>query len=88
MFLYKNTDVTKISRVEGIASNTSFLVVLLMLCLFFPLLGNADGLFDFQMKLAKGGSAEAQYKVGERLWCKGRSDRSDELDNKISESRT
>lgn len=65
MFLYKNTDVTKISRVEGIASNTSFLVVLLMLCLFFPLLGNADGLFDFQMKLAKGGSAEAQYKVGE-----------------------
>jgi septal ring factor EnvC (AmiA/AmiB activator) len=65
MFLYKNTDITKISRVEGIASNTSFLVVLLMLCLFFPLLGNADGLFDFQMKLAKGGSAEAQYKVGE-----------------------
>lgn len=65
MFLYKNTDVTKIFRAEGIASNTSFVVVLLMLCLFFPLLGNADGLFDFQMKLAKGGSAEAQYKVGE-----------------------
>ena len=33
--------------------------------MFVPSLANADGLFDFQMKLAKSGSAEAQYKVGE-----------------------
>ena len=65
MFLDKNTNVTKTSSVEGVSSDMRFLVVFLMLCLFFPLQGNADGLFDFQMKLAKGGNAEAEYKVGE-----------------------
>jgi TPR repeat protein len=33
--------------------------------LFLPSISQADGLFDFQMKLAKKGNAEAEYKVGE-----------------------
>jgi TPR repeat protein len=37
----------------------SFILVML------PLMAKADGLFDFQMKLAKDGNAEAQFKVGE-----------------------
>ena len=39
-----------------------FMLVLMMLA-FMP--ANADGLFDFQMKLAEKGNAEAQFKVGE-----------------------
>jgi len=42
--------------------------LVLLLCLSFILLipaSHADGLFDFQMKLAKKGNIEAQYKVGE-----------------------
>jgi TPR repeat protein len=33
--------------------------------MFLPALSQADGLFDFQMKLAQKGNAEAQFKVGE-----------------------
>ena len=39
--------------------------MLITLILFLPAISQADGLFDFQMKLAKKGNAEAQYKVGE-----------------------
>ena len=35
------------------------------LMIIAPSLSQADGLFDFQMKLAKKGNAEAQFKVGE-----------------------
>jgi len=39
--------------------------MLITLILFLPAVSQADGLFDFQMKLAKKGNAEAQFKVGE-----------------------
>ena len=39
--------------------------MLITLILFLPSLSQADGLFDFQMTLAKKGNAEAEYKVGE-----------------------
>lgn len=39
--------------------------MLISLILFLPSISRADGLFDFQMKLAKKGNAEAEYKVGE-----------------------
>ncbi|MDT8283546.1 MAG: tetratricopeptide repeat protein, partial [Gammaproteobacteria bacterium] len=40
-------------------------LMLITLLLLIPALTRADGLFDFQMKLAEKGNAEAQYKVGE-----------------------
>jgi hypothetical protein len=50
----------------GLASKTGFIAFMLStLILFLPSLSQADGLFDFQMKLAKKGNAEAEYKVGE-----------------------
>jgi TPR repeat protein len=42
-----------------------FLFALITLGFLFPAIAYADGLFDFQMKLAKKGNAEAEYKVGE-----------------------
>ena len=39
--------------------------MLITFILFLPAMSQADGLFDFQMKLAKKGNAEAEYKVGE-----------------------
>ena len=46
--------------------NVKFIASLLLVFLLVTVsLAQADGLFDFQMKLAKGGNAEAQYKVGE-----------------------
>lgn len=39
--------------------------MLITLILFLPSVSQADGLFDFQMKMAKKGNAEAEYKVGE-----------------------
>ncbi len=39
--------------------------MLITLILFLPSISQADGLFDFQMKMAKKGNAEAEYKVGE-----------------------
>ncbi|MBT8118622.1 MAG: SEL1-like repeat protein [Gammaproteobacteria bacterium] len=41
------------------------MLMLLTLLLSMPTLLHADGLFDFQMKLAQKGNAEAQFKVGE-----------------------
>jgi len=50
----------------GIASKARFIVLMLItLILFLPSVSQAGGLFDFQMKLAKKGNAEAQFKVGE-----------------------
>lgn len=50
----------------GMASKTGcFMLMLITLLLLIPTLAQADGLFDFQMKLAKKGNAEAEYKVGE-----------------------
>ncbi|MBE9559787.1 MAG: sel1 repeat family protein, partial [Proteobacteria bacterium] len=40
-------------------------LMLMTILLLAPSLSQADGLFDFQMKLAKKGNAEAQFKVGE-----------------------
>jgi len=40
-------------------------LMLITLMLLLPVISQADGLFDFQMKLAKKGNAEAQFKVGE-----------------------
>ena len=50
----------------GLTSKTGcYMLMLLTLLLLMPGLAQADGLFDFQMKLAKKGNAEAEYKVGE-----------------------
>jgi len=54
------------SRFTGKTSITGFITFMLIsLILFLPSISRADGLFDFQMKLAKKGNAEAEYKVGE-----------------------
>lgn len=51
---------------SGFASKTGFLALMIItLILFLPSVSQADGLFDFQMKLAKKGNPEAQFKVGE-----------------------
>lgn len=61
-----NFNFTSTSYIDGYAINVRFCVFVLMtLILMLPMLAQADGLFDFQMKLAKKGNAEAQYKVGE-----------------------
>lgn len=59
------TTVTE-SCIAGIASNTRFITLLLLILIvsMSPIV-QADGLFDFQMKLAEKGNAEAQFKVGE-----------------------
>ncbi len=50
----------------GFAGKAGFIALMLItLILFLPSVSQADGLFDFQMKLAKKGNAEAQFKVGE-----------------------
>ncbi len=49
-----------------LASRAGFAALMLLtLTLFLPSVTQADGLFDFQMKLAKKGNAEAEFKVGE-----------------------
>ena len=50
----------------GFASKTGFIALMLItFILFLPAISQADGLFDFQMKMAKKGNAEAEFKVGE-----------------------
>ena len=52
--------------VAGFISNVRFIALMLItLLLCMPMIVQADGLFDFQMKLAQKGNAEAQFKVGE-----------------------
>ena len=63
-----NFNLTMVSRscIAGFASNTRFIALLLLtLIISFSTIVQADGLFDFQMKLAQKGNAEAQFKVGE-----------------------
>ncbi len=63
-----NFDLTAVSEscFAGLASKARFIALMLItLILFLPSVSQADGLFDFQMKLAKKGNAEAQFKVGE-----------------------
>ena len=51
---------------DGLAVKVRFIMLTLMtVFLLLPTITQADGLFDFQMKLAKKGNAEAQFKVGE-----------------------
>jgi len=46
--------------------NVRFIALMLItLFICMPMIAQADGLFDFQMKLAEKGNAEAQFKVGE-----------------------
>ena len=63
-----NFNLTAVSEscFAGFASKTGFIALMLVtFILFLPSISQADGLFDFQMKLAKKGNAEAEYKVGE-----------------------
>ncbi len=63
-----NVDMTTVSEScsAGLASRARLVALMFVtLILFLPSLSQADGLFDFQMKLAKKGNAEAQFKVGE-----------------------
>ena len=53
---------------NGYKPSLTGLLLLLLLLVFsavFSTVSQADGLFNFQMKLAKQGNAEAQFKVGE-----------------------
>ena len=52
--------------IAGLVSNARiFALMLITVILCMPVIVQADGLFDFQMKLAQKGNAEAQFKVGE-----------------------
>lgn len=54
------------SRFASLANKARFFTLMLLsVFLLLPTLSQADGLFDFQMKLAEKGNAEAQFKVGE-----------------------
>ncbi len=66
--LTSNFNLTAVSEsyLAGFTSKMKFIALMLItLILFLPVVTQADGLFDFQMKLAKKGNAEAQFKVGE-----------------------
>ena len=53
-------------RFDGLSIKVRlFFLILLPLLVLMPSVTQADGLFDFQMKLAKKGNAGAQFKVGE-----------------------
>ncbi|MCK4833972.1 MAG: SEL1-like repeat protein, partial [Gammaproteobacteria bacterium] len=61
-----NTRMISQSCVASLAGEAKFIALMLItLILLLPSVAQADGLFDFQMKLAKKGNAEAQFKVGE-----------------------
>lgn len=66
--LTNNINLTAVSEscFAGFVSKARFIALMLItIMLLAPSLSQADGLFDFQMKLAKKGNAEAQFKVGE-----------------------
>ncbi|VAW53150.1 hypothetical protein MNBD_GAMMA06-1996 [hydrothermal vent metagenome] len=50
---------------SSVATKTGFTLLLCLFFIFFMSASHADGLFDFQMKMAKKGNAEAEFKVGE-----------------------
>lgn len=61
-----NTQLLSVPGYDGMAVLTRLIMLtLLTVFLLLPTITQADGLFDFQMKLAKKGNAEAQFKVGE-----------------------
>jgi TPR repeat protein len=63
-----NFNLTAVSEscFAGFVGKARFIaLILITLVLFLPSVSQADGLFDFQMKLAKKGNAEAEFKVGE-----------------------
>ncbi len=63
-----NVDMNTVSEsCSAVQTSRARLVVLMLitLILLLPSLSQANGLFDFQMKLARKGNAEAQFKVGE-----------------------
>jgi len=63
-----NFNLTAVSEscFAGFVGKARFITLMLItLVLFLPSVSQADGLFDFQMKLAKKGNVEAQFKVGE-----------------------
>lgn len=61
-----NVNSIPVSSIGGIAANARVVMLMLIaIILLLPSITQADGLFDFQMKLAKKGNAEAQFKVGE-----------------------
>ena len=67
MFMH-NFNLTTVSEscFTGKVGRAGFVTLLLFtLFLFLPSVSQANGLFDFQMKLAKKGNVEAQFKVGE-----------------------
>lgn len=49
----------------GFISTLLMTSIILFVLAFIPFVVQADGLFDFQMKLASKGNAEAEFKVGE-----------------------
>lgn len=73
LMLTKNTDLTAAYKpcfsalfFSDLAKKAGFTAVMLFtLILLFPAVTQASGLFEFQMKLAKKGNAEAEFKVGE-----------------------
>ncbi len=67
MITYKvNLNSVSKSYIDGLLIDVRLFVFMLMsFTLLLPAIVQADGLFDFQMKLAEKGNAEAEYKVGE-----------------------
>ncbi len=57
--------VTKFNIGDSFTNVKLVLLLLISLAFLLPAIAHANGLFDFQMKLAKKGNAEAEYKVGE-----------------------
>lgn len=58
---------SKSGSCSGVITRKMRIAVLMLLSvvILLPSLSRADGLFDFQMKLAEKGNAEAEFKVGE-----------------------
>ena len=61
-----NINLLSVPNSDGLAVRVRLIMLaLITMFLLLPTITQADGLFDFQMKLAKKGNAEAQFKVGE-----------------------
>lgn len=62
---YTNCQTVPVVRATGNDSVVRALIIFLVLLLSTTGVSHADGLFDFQMKLANKGNVEAQFRVGE-----------------------
>jgi len=61
-----NFSISSVNGTSPVFNRTGLLVLIVFSLIFLlPSVSQADGLFDFQMKLAEKGNAEAQFKVGE-----------------------